>query len=55
MYVLLHELAHIMSISYGHNDEFKQNLISCKKYFLEIENNYNSISNNINEPDFFIL
>lgn len=26
MFVLLHELAHIMSKSYGHNDEFKKNM-----------------------------
>ena len=26
MFVLLHELAHIMSQSYGHNDEFKKNM-----------------------------
>lgn len=26
MFVLLHELAHIMSKSYGHNSEFKQNM-----------------------------
>ena len=26
MFVLLHELAHIMSESYGHNEEFKQNM-----------------------------
>ena len=25
MFVILHELAHVASISYGHNDEFKQN------------------------------
>lgn len=26
MFVLLHELAHIMSETYGHNDEFKENM-----------------------------
>jgi hypothetical protein len=26
MFVLLHELAHIMSQSYGHNEEFKKNM-----------------------------
>ena len=25
MFVILHELAHVMSISYGHEDEFKNN------------------------------
>jgi len=25
MFVLLHELAHLMSVSYGHNEEFKEN------------------------------
>lgn len=26
MFVALHELAHVLSISYGHNDEFKDNM-----------------------------
>ena len=27
MFVAIHELAHIMSKTYGHNDEFRENFI----------------------------
>lgn len=38
MFVILHELAHMMSASYGHNDEFKTNFLELIKIanFLEI-------------------
>ena len=40
MFVILHELAHMMSASYGHNDEFKTNFLELIKIanFLEIYN-----------------
>jgi len=36
MFVLLHELAHIMSKSYGHNEEFKKNMDFLVKLAAEL-------------------
>lgn len=37
MFVLLHELAHIMSISYGHGKEFQENFDMIVKYAVKID------------------
>lgn len=37
MYVAIHELAHIVSLSVGHTEEFKQNFKSLLKYAIDIK------------------
>ena len=44
MFVLLHELAHVMSVSYGHNEEFKNNFAYITKLASQL---------NIYEPEDF--
>ena len=36
-FVVLHELAHVMSVSYGHNDEFKQNFNFIVKLAVKLD------------------